>query len=234
MILRRYCHNTVVCQAGYDTPGIKDLLSHIDAAFTHPLKILKNDPTSTVILVEIEGVLRVIKRTNTRHWTQVLRRWFSRSRGEKNWHNAQVLYQRGIKTFEPIAYIEERWGPLKGRSYFVSSYVDGMLAFDFFMNHNYASGWDEAAQNIAALIQGLATHRISHGDLNLSNIILVNKQPWLIDLDCMRCHRFGWSFKLAARREWQRFHKNWQDVLTSDPKTQAFYQEFKKKTLRLY
>lgn len=229
MIQLKNFNCTIRCQEQYYTPQMQALLSDIESAFKAPLQVLKDDPTSTVILVEIDGHWRVIKRTNTRHWTQVLRRWFSRSRAQKNWENAQLLRERGIHTFEPIAYVEKRWGPFKGRSYFVSSYVPGTVAVAFFLEDSYSPQWQIAAENITIMINSLAEHRISHRDLNLSNIILVDQQPWLIDLDSMRCHWLSLMAKRAANREWIRFQENWQDVLSFAPKSQAFYREFKKK-----
>lgn len=229
MIVRRQFNSYIRCQDQYFTAGMKDLLSHIENAFEKPLQVLKDDPTSTVIVVEIDGERRVIKRTNTRHWTQVLRRWISRSRGEKNWRNAHVLKKIGIHTFEPIAYLEKRFGLFRGRSYFICSYVQGTVAREFFLDEQQAPGWQTVARDIAQMINRLACHHLSHRDLNLSNIILVDQQPYLIDLDSMRYYPLTAWARFAAKREWQRFLQNWQDVLSPASKSQDFFQTFKQK-----
>lgn len=229
MVAHRRFNSYIQCQTEYFTPGMQALLSDIDSAFDEPIRVFKDDPTSTVILVQIDGAYRVIKRTNTRHWTQVVRRIVSRSRGAKNWKNAKKLKASGINTFEPIAYVEKRFGPFKGPSYFISSFVDGTVALSFFLQEQYAKEWEMAAANIAKMISRLGAHQLSHRDLNLSNIILVDQQPWLIDLDSMRYYPFRFWSQYATRREWQRFLQNWQDVLSTSPKSQAFFDRIKQK-----
>jgi len=66
-----------------------------------------------------------------------------------------------------------------------------------------------AGQAIVLLIERLAQLGISHRDLNLSNILLVNQQPWLIDLDGMRQYQLPCLKRWAAAREKRRFMQNW-------------------------
>jgi hypothetical protein len=166
-----------------------------------------------VIVVEIDNRQVVIKRSNTKHWSQAFRRLFSRSRAKKNWMNANRLLSLGLKTFEPIAMVEERIGPLKWRSYLVCSYIQGIDALHYFAcGAKPQQEWPHVANNIATLLDALSGHWISHRDLNLSNIILVDHQPWLIDLDSMRQHRFRLWANRGAKRERERFMRNWQDA----------------------
>jgi len=121
--------------------------------------------------------------------------------------------QRRIDTFEPVALIEERFGFLRGRSYFVCSYIEGCDAL-----HTFACGakptlkWNIAAQNIALMLQKLASHGLYHRDLNLSNIIMIDDKPWLIDLDSMRRHFVQWQKCYGAARARKRFMENWQEA----------------------
>jgi tRNA A-37 threonylcarbamoyl transferase component Bud32 len=185
---------------------MQSILQNIDYHVNNPVKVLKNDPTSTVVVVKIDDHLLVIKRSNTKDWFHVIRRFFALSRARKNWRNALVLKSYDISTFLPVAIVEERFGPLKGRSYLICSYIQGAEAIDYFAS-NESSAY-QVATNIVQMIKNLAKHWVSHRDLNLSNIILIDGKPWLIDLDAMRKHRFWHFAHRGAKREIERFMIN--------------------------
>ena len=52
---------------------------------------------------------------------------------------------------------------------------------------------------------------ISHGDLKATNILLSDQGPVLIDLDAMRQHKTESTYQQAARKDINRFLRNWQD-----------------------
>lgn len=203
----------ILCENTFYTPSMQALLQDIDHVIAHPESVLKNDRTSTVVLVKVDEKWLVIKRANTKDWTHGVRRLFSLSRAKKNWINATKLLSLGVKTFTPIAMVEERWGPFKGRSYFICSYIEGIDALHYFSSNSpYQALWPEVVQKINHLINTLSEHWISHRDLNLSNIIMVNHEPWLIDLESMREHKFLALAKRGAKRECLRFMENLKDT----------------------
>jgi serine/threonine protein kinase len=111
--------------------------------------------------------------------------------------------------------MEERWGLFKGRSYFLCPYIDGVDARHFFAcDAQPNTTWAIAAKNICTMMKALVQNKISHRDLNLSNIILVANKPYLIDLDAMKHYNFSWVARWAAKKEQRRFMENWQN----DPK----------------
>ena len=57
----------------------------------------------------------------------------------------------------------------------------------------------------------LRHERISHGDLKASNILLSSRGPVLIDLDAMRQHKTESKYQQAARKDINRFLRNWED-----------------------
>ena len=57
----------------------------------------------------------------------------------------------------------------------------------------------------------LREHRITHGDLKASNILLRWERPVLIDLDAMRQHRTVSSYHNALNNDVCRFLQNWQN-----------------------
>jgi len=217
------CH--IVCQEKYYSTEMESLFQNIEYYLKNPLKVLKNDFPSSVVLTEIEGKLCVIKSSKARNSFQKIRHFFARSRAKKNWLNAHKLLHLGIPTFTPIAFMEKRWGPFKGASYFICSYIEGKSALEYFKCENefLKEKCFPVAKNITNMLKKLAQHWISHRDINLSNIILVENEPWLIDLDSMREHHFKMTAKHAAIREYERFQQNWVDALgTEDEKKNLF------------
>ena len=55
--------------------------------------------------------------------------------------------------------------------------------------------------------------RLTHGDAKSSNYLVTDDgRLWPIDLDSMRFHRLEATFRLARRRDWKRFMRNWQSA----------------------
>lgn len=206
-----------VCEERFNTQKMQEVLQNIDSAMHAPVKILKDDPTSTVVVVNINEATLVVKRANTKGWIHFLRRLVCPSRAKKNWHFAKLLHSLNIHTFEPIAYLEERIGPFKKRSYFICSLINGIDALRFFSENENQPRWEKVAKRIVRVIQQLAAKGLSHRDLNLSNILLVDEQPFLIDLDSMRRHRTQILAKRSLQHEVKRFMENWQDYPAISP-----------------
>ncbi|MFO1256910.1 MAG: lipopolysaccharide kinase InaA family protein [Gammaproteobacteria bacterium] len=200
----------IVYSPKYASPALTNLLQHLDEEILKAKHRLKDDKTSTVCLYELDGKPIVIKRSNTKNWFHAIRRSFCKSRAFRSWGNAMRLLEAGIGTFEPIAAVEKRWGPCKGRSYLISSYLDGKQASEVFAyGAEPSQSWGGAASNIVEMLKQLSKSSLSHRDLNLSNIILVDQQPFLIDLDSM-CHfKSRLLAKFYAKQDQKRLMKNW-------------------------
>lgn len=202
------------------------IFENIDKVFATPIKILKNDATSTVILTKINHQLFVIKRANTKNTMHCIRRAFKMSRAQKNWNNARRLNQSGIFAIQAAAMMEERWGILKGRSYFICPYIEGIDARHFFAESAQPNeDWPVVAKNICLMIKALADNHLSHRDLNLSNILLVNNAPYLLDLDAMNHYKNAWMARRAAQKEQQRFMQNWDNVPKPHMKAAELFQK---------
>lgn len=204
---------------------MQKVLQNVDSAMQNALCILKDDPTSTVVVVKIDSHQVVIKRANTKGVIHFLRRLVCPSRAKKNWYFAQVLKSLNIQTFEPMAYLEERIGPFKRRSYLICSLINGIDALTFFSEQSNQAMWQSVAKNIVTMIQQLAARGLSHRDLNLSNILLVEGKPYLIDLDSMRQHRLLPLIKRALQHEVKRFMENWQDYPAISPRVAEIFKE---------
>lgn len=222
--VQRFTH-TISCQKRYYTDAMKVLIANLDNAIAHAPVVLKNDETSTVVVVRVDNQPIVIKRANTKGWVHIFRRAFRCSRAVKNWDYAQRLQSMDILTFEPIAAIEERFGPLRGRSYFLCNYLEGTDALHYFAYDALPKpNWPIVATEIVKLIKRLASKKYYHQDLNLSNIILIDDKPHLIDLDSMRVYHFGWSTKKILNKLWSRFMENWDEMPGVRPEVAPLFQ----------
>jgi tRNA A-37 threonylcarbamoyl transferase component Bud32 len=214
-----------IYDAKFASPQLLHLLNNLDFEISKAKSYLKNDPTSTVCLYELNGEMVVIKRSNTKNRLHFLRRSFRKSRAFRSWDNAKRLIGAGIATFEPIAAVENRWGPFKGRSYLISSYLGGKQASSVFaLGAKPVATWPKIAKNIIGLINQLSNSSLSHRDLNLSNIILINQKPFLIDLDGMQQHRWSLLAKYYASQDQKRFMKNWVELPGVNPKASQLFQ----------
>lgn len=171
---------------------------------------LKNGNTCTVACATIAGRQVVIKRYNIKNFRHGLNRALRRSRAAVSWANAHRLLISEVATPRPLVLLEQCFGPLRRRAYFLSEYVEAPDALQFFAGSADEEDKKTAAANIARLLYRLYLFRFSHGDFKASNIKVVNLEPVLIDLDAMQAHRcLGW-FERKHIRDLQRFMQNWE------------------------
>ena len=206
------CHSSFrrfqACERQYDTPAMRGLLSNLDVAIDQARasgNLLKDGNTVTLARYESpEGPL-VIKRYNLKSVTHRLRRTFRKSRAWVSWGNIFRLELLGVKTAEPIALVEERFGPLRLRAYLVTKYIPGPDASGL---HALADP-TPASQSMAGILHALTAAYVTHGDLKASNFLLGPEGVALIDLDSMTEHQPGKSFTSGVQKDLARFMKNW-------------------------
>jgi len=127
-----------------------------------------------------------------------------------------------ISTPKPVALVEERFGPLRGRAWYVSEYVQGDDALS--LCNPPAGVFIDAqadAASVVTVLKRLAHCRISHGDMKGSNFILARQGATVIDLDAMKQHEHEPGFRRAQRRDLRRFMRNWKTC----PETAAMFQK---------
>jgi serine/threonine-protein kinase RIO1 len=71
------------------------------------------------------------------------------------------------------------------------------------------------------VLENLAVLKITHGDLKMTNILIANQQPVLIDLDGMCEHQTFSGFKRVFNQEIKRFMENWRHL----PAVQRLFEE---------
>lgn len=180
------------------------------------MRYLKQGNTCTLWLARVDGRQYVVKRYNIKGLSHRIGRALRRTRAAVSWANAHRLGMYGIATARPVALLEHRLGPLRGRAWYISEYVAGNDALQLCHRPMPA-----LARQVLDLLEQLALCRISHGDMKGSNFILSERGPVIIDLDAMHEHVSGRNFRRMRRRDLQRFMRNWDDC----PETAGFFRE---------
>ncbi len=205
---------TLLFDREYDKPELRAFLSRPEEVFTTKnIQYLKQGRSSTVIKTIFDGKECVIKRYNIKDFWHGLRRCLRPTRAAQSWRLSQYLCLMGIPTAKPIAFIEKRFLGFRTTSYFVMEYINGPHAGDYFskadLNHPEVR---EVAKKTMALLYQLAQFKLIHGDLKMTNILIANLKPLLIDLDGMREYpQYSLGFKQAFEGETKRFLRNWEN-----------------------
>lgn len=87
--------------------------------------MLKDGGTCTVVRIDLEGLPVAVKRYNLKNTRHALSRAWRPSRAWQSWIEAQRLSYYGIPTPRPLAVVERRFGPLRGRAYLVTVASEG-------------------------------------------------------------------------------------------------------------
>ena len=173
---------------------------------------LKSGNTCTVALAEINGRKMVVKRYNIKSFCHRLGRLWRSSRAADSWINAHRLLMYGIATPAPVALLEQRFGPLRGRAYFIADHIAAPDVAQWLQSASVTDVQKKPAlEALAGLMYKLMLLQIAHGDLKASNIHIDGNQPVLIDLDSLREFRCKAWFEANHVRDLRRLLKNWRD-----------------------
>ena len=123
-----------------------------------------------------------------------------------SWYNANLLEFLGIATPQPLGFVEQRFFGLRQKAYFICEHIAGRSLADL---SDSEIQQPEMLQQISELFEKLHLHRIYHGDLKASNLLVDEQQKiWLIDLDAMQ-QITKTGFKRLHKKDQQRFLRNW-------------------------
>jgi tRNA A-37 threonylcarbamoyl transferase component Bud32 len=181
-----------------------DFMEQIDSLMDAG-EILKDGNTCYVSSMMWNGKAVAVKRYNHKGLIHSLRHTIKRSRARRGWLNGHRLRMLHIATPKPLCFIEQRRGILVWKSYLVTEYVDGQKLYDFLQDDNVAK--DERSQvteHVKELLERLGKHRISHGDLKHTNILITNSEPMLMDLDAMKVHKWKSLYKVRLAKDLRR------------------------------
>lgn len=169
---------------------------------------LKRGRTATLARVEVNGRQLVIKRYNIKGPGHALSRSWRPSRAWHSWLEGHRLNFLGIATPRPLALVEQRAGPLRGKAWLISEYCAGASLAERYPDPGTAPPAAEL-DAIGVLLRQLVAARISHGDLKATNLLWRDGKPHLIDLDAMRQHAGEPAFRRAWEKDSARFLRNW-------------------------
>ena len=196
-----------VCEREYDSPAMRELLSQIDKRIESGT-LLKDGNSATVALIDGPLGPLVVKRYNIKDASHGISRVFRKSRAWISWANAYRLKFLGINTVKPVAMVEERFGPLRGKAYFITEYIDGPDATVLPEIENPSA----EMISIVEILKGLSAAGVSHGDLKASNFLLGSDGAVIIDLDSMKEHSNQVDRDLAKKKDIVRFMRNWESI----------------------
>ena len=115
-----------VCDRNMATGEMLEFLADPDASLQFSdAKYLKQGNTCTLWAVRIDQRMLVVKRYNIKGPAHRINRAFRATRAAVSWKNAHRLKMYGILTAKPVALVEERLGPLRGRAWYIAEYVQG-------------------------------------------------------------------------------------------------------------
>lgn len=190
---------------------LQAVLADPDAAMAAG-RLLKDGGTCTVAAIEVAGRTLVVKRYNLKNWRHALSRAWRPSRAWHSWQAAHRLDFYGIATPRPLALIEERLGPLRGRAFLITEHCPGDNLLSCLDPVDEPAPIQQRA--LSRLFVTLHALRITHGDLKATNLLWHDGQVVLIDLDALLEHRGESGFHRAWQRDRARLLRNWPDGST--------------------
>lgn len=209
-ISRKHFDHYYVCDRRDYSEAMQKALDDPESLFVNA-RYLKRGNTATVAVICIDGHEVVIKRYNLKNMVHGLKRAFQPTRAAISWRNALRLRFYGIATPRPIALVEQRIGPLRRVSYFLTEYSQGQDCTQFLTRADISESRRAiVAERIVVLIKRLRALNLSHGDMKATNILITADQPAFIDLDAMHKHPTAAAASRALQRDLRRFMQNWE------------------------
>jgi tRNA A-37 threonylcarbamoyl transferase component Bud32 len=170
---------------------------------------LKQGRSATLALVEMQGRRVVIKRYNIKSAGHALSRAWRPSRAWHSWVEGHRLRFLGIATPRPLALIERRLGPLRGRAWLIMEYCEAPSLQQTLAAHTDGGAPSGVMEAVRRLFAAFAAERISHGDLKASNFLCRGDELVVLDLDAMRQHDSAAAWRKAWATDRARFLRNW-------------------------
>lgn len=191
-------------------------------------KLLKAGRSATVFKIKMDKRDYVVKRYNIKNGWHRLRRFFRPTRAASSWRWAQKLSLFGILTAKPVAFIEQRFLGVRGKSYYITEYISEENAADYFLkNSAYPLKINSMVEKICSLLKSLIKMEITHGDLKITNILInENEEPVIIDLDGAMEHFSLYGLKKTWKKDLERFLQNFSDNPMLQKKFEAEFEKW--------
>ena len=194
----------------FDSESLRMLLGNPEYVMKDSY-VIKNGNTATVAIAELDGIPIVIKRYNIRTTTQQVRWSVQKSRACRSWEGGLLLNFWGLHSPNPIAYIDQWKGMLRGNSYYIAEHIEGPSAYDLFAEQSSYRHYDNNLVNaFVSLFEHLAMAQVSHGDCKATNFLVKDNEPWVLDLDSLTYHKSARIHRAAFAKDVNRFLRNWE------------------------
>lgn len=206
----------IICKKDY-YESLAYFLNNIDYYLANSKEMFfKHQPreTTTVGIVSIANYKLVVKRYNFRNFWHGLKLRLRASKAMRSWLFSHRLQANDIATANPVAVVEERIGPLRGRAYYIAEYVPGTRGCEYFSDQSTSQAtWQDTISEIEILTLRLRELGFSHADYHFGNLVIKDKKPYLIDLDNMKqTQPESGKFKRRHQKDIENFrwylHKN--------------------------
>lgn len=169
-------------------------------------QINKSDKTSTVSMVRFDDADIVIKRYNNKGFFYSLRNSLRPSRAKKSLQKSLILRKLGFHTPVPLGYLVERKNLLYNRSYFIMEYCEFETLHQAFKKYTSKDArWHDIVEWLLELMENLALHRITHGDLKSSNVYVTEDGVGILDLDAMTIHNNPLTYRIKRAKDEKKF-----------------------------
>ncbi len=146
--------------------------------------IIQNNFKSKLGIVQIDNRKIVIKRHNYKSTWHKFKRYFRPTRASKNWYFSKILSDNKISIPNHVAYVETRFGFLRGMSFFMYEYIDGVTGEEYFKKYiNSYVKIEHAIELVINLMNQIKNLHLIHGDIRMLNLIFKNDKIYLLDLD---------------------------------------------------
>lgn len=194
-----------------DQPGILDFCRHIESQVNSANAVaMKDDAAAKVVAVPFGTSRLVIKQYNPKSWQKAVSRSVRKSKAKKSWDNARYLSLIGCKTVNPVALIQDRLGFLVVRSFFVSEYIPGLEAGEYFnAPDRKADELYETAEKVVESLLAFHLCGISVRDTKDTNALITSREVFWVDLDAVEMPKLQIIAKRQRIKDWQVFFYSW-------------------------
>ena len=113
-----------------------------------------------------------------------------------------------IDTPKPVAFVEQHKWWVVWKSYLVTEFVPGQNLYVFLRDNSITEEkQSNVTRQVKEMLDKLNKHKISHGDLKHSNILITDAGPVLTDLDGAKVHKCNWIYSVRRQKDLRRFRK---------------------------
>lgn len=189
----------------------KGKLNNLEKLFVGKnIEYLKKGGSSTVIKTGFNDRELVIKRYNLKNFLHAMKRALRRTRAARSWSMSHLLQVYGIETPEPVAFFENRIGPIRRTSYFICEYIPGPNLLDYFTGVDKLSAEQkQVADQVISLLDKMGKAGIYHGDMKATNLVISDGKIYLLDLDAVSWYQGTTRARAHHKKDLNRFLRNW-------------------------